>query len=105
MTKNIDSISLAVIVKKLEWATEEMNTYLAKAAFSSNIKIRRDCSCALYTRNGDMLAQGTFIAVHLGVLSQTLKELLKVIPIDGIKEGDMLLHNDPYLMVPFFIFS
>ena len=98
MTKNIDSITLAVIVKKLEWATEEMNTYLAKAAFSSNIKIRRDCSCALYTRNGDMLAQGTFIAVHLGILSQTLKELLKVIPIDGIKEGDMLLHNDPYLM-------
>ena len=45
-----------------------------------------------------MLAQGTFIPVHLGILSQTLKELLKVYPIDTIKEGDVLLHNDPYMM-------
>lgn len=98
MTMEIDNITLAVIVKKLEWATEEMNTYLTKSAYSSNIKIRKDCSCALYTKNGEMLAQGTFIPVHLGILSQTLKELLKVYPIDTIKEGDVLLHNDPYMM-------
>ena len=41
MTMEIDNITLAVIVKKLEWATEEMNTYLTKSAYSSNIKIRK----------------------------------------------------------------
>ena len=68
---------------------------LAKSAFSSNIKVRRDCSCALYTRTGDKLAQGTFVPVHLGIMSLTLKEVLKVQPLEELKPGDVLLHNDP----------
>ena len=57
--KDIDSITLAVIANNLQWATEEMGTYLTRAAFSSNIKVRKDCSCAIYNARGDMLAQGT----------------------------------------------
>ena len=79
----IDAVTRAVIVNNLQWATEEMNEYLAKSAFSSNIKVRRDCSCALYTRTGDMLAQGTFVPVHLGIMSHTLKEVLKVQPLEA----------------------
>ena len=94
----IDAVTRAVIVNNLQWATEEMNEYLAKSAFSSNIKVRRDCSCALYTRTGDMLAQGTFVPVHLGIMSHTLKEVLKVQPLEELKPGDVLLHNDPYMM-------
>jgi len=94
----IDGITRAVIVNNLQWITEEMNQYLVKSAYSVNIKYRRDCSCAVYTKNGDMLAQGTFIPVHLGVMAQTLKELLKVHPADTLEQGDVLLHNDPYMM-------
>ena len=75
---DIDPITLAVLINNLFWITEEMNEYLAKSAFSTNIKVRRDCSCALYTRNGEMLAQGEFIPVHLGIMSMTLKEILKI---------------------------
>ncbi len=95
---NIDGVTRAVIVNNLQWITEEMNEYLARSAFSSNIKVRRDCSCALYDRLGNMLAQGTFIPVHLGIMSQTLKELLKVHPVETLKDGDALIHNDPYMM-------
>ena len=42
----IDAVTRAVIVNNLQWATEEMNEYLAKSAFSSNIKVRRYCSFA-----------------------------------------------------------
>ena len=94
----IDPVARAVIVNNLMWATEEMNEYLAKSAFSSNIKVRRDCSCALYTKDGDMLAQGTFVPVHLGIMSHTLKEVLKIHPVETLKKGDVLMHNDPYLM-------
>lgn len=92
----IDPITMAVLVNSLHWLTEEMNVYLVKSAFSTNIKVRRDCSCALYTKDGDMLAQGEFIPVHLGIMSQTLREILKEHPIDTLKEGDALIHNDPF---------
>lgn len=95
---NIDPIKLSVLINNLYWITEEMNEYLAKSAFSTNIKIRRDCSCALYTKNGDMLAQGEFIPVHLGVMSQTLKEILKDYPLNSWDKGDQIIHNDPYRM-------
>ena len=65
----IDEVTRSVILNNLKWITEEMGEYLARAAFSTNIKIRRDCSCALYTAKGDMLAQGTFVPVHLGIMS------------------------------------
>lgn len=94
----IDKITLAVIANNLQWATEEMNTYLTRSAFSSNIKVRKDCSCALYDRDGNMLAQGTFVPVHLGIMSQTLKELLKIHPQDTLGEGDVIMHNTPHMM-------
>lgn len=95
---DIDNVTRAVIVNNLQWITEEMNEYLVKSAFSSNIKVRRDCSCALYDAEGNLLAQGMFIAVHLGIMSTTLKEILKIHPIETLKDGDAIVHNDPYMM-------
>ena len=98
MATKIDNVTRAVIANNLQWITEEMNEYLVKSAFSSNIKVRRDCSCALYDAHGDMLAQGMFIPVHLGIMCNTLKEELKIHPVETLKEGDALIHNDPYMM-------
>ena len=94
----IDNVTRAVIANNLQWITEEMNEYLVKSAFSSNIKVRRDCSCALYDAQGNLLAQGMFIPVHLGIMCNTLKEELKVHPGETLKDGDALIHNDPYMM-------
>ena len=96
--KKIDPITLAVLVNNLSWITEEMNEYLAKSAFSTNIKVRRDCSCAIYTKEGEMLSQGEFVPVHLGIMSNSLKEVLKDIPTNSLEKGDVIIHNDPYKM-------
>jgi len=98
MSKKIDPITLSVLVNNLSWITEEMNEYLARSAFSTNIKIRRDCSCALYNINGEMLSQGEFIPVHLGIMSNVLKEVLKDIPVTSMEKGDVIIDNDPYKM-------
>jgi N-methylhydantoinase B len=87
---------MAVLVNDLRWITEEMNAYLTRSAFSTNVKVRLDCSCAVYTRDGDMLAQGEFIPVHLGTMSQTLKEVIRDHPVDSLKPGDAIIHNDPF---------
>lgn len=97
MTK-IDPVTLSILVNNLKWVAEEMNEYLCQAAFSTNIKVRRDCSCALYTREGRIIAQGEFMPIHLGIMAGTLKEILKEYPADTIKEGDTFIHNDPFRM-------
>jgi N-methylhydantoinase B len=95
---NIDPVTLAVLVNNLHWIAEEMGVYLVRSGFSTNIKVRRDCSCALYTKDGDMLAQGEFIPVHLGVMAQAVKEIIKDHPLDTLKDGDSIIHNDPFRM-------
>lgn len=97
--EKIDPILLGVLVNGLQSITEEMNVYLVKSAYSTNIKVRRDCSCAIYDKNGEMLAQGEFIPVHLGVMSTTLKNIIRghLIEIDNLKPGDTIIHNDPYI--------
>lgn len=97
MTK-IDPVTLSILVNNLKWIAEEMNEYLCLAAFSTNIKVRRDCSSALYTREGRIIAQGEFMPIHLGVMAGTLKEILKEYPVDTIREGDTFIHNDPFRM-------
>ena len=97
--KKVDPITLSVLVSNLCWITEEMNEYLARSAFSTNVKVRRDCSCALFTKEGDMLAQGEFIPTHLGIMANSLKEVLKNdLPISSIEKGDVIIHNDPFSM-------
>ncbi len=96
--KNVDQVTLSILVNNLYWIAEEMNVYLTRAAFSTNIKVRRDCSCALYTKNGEMIAQGEFVPVHLGVMCQTIKAVLQEYPASAWYDGDVVIHNDPYRM-------
>lgn len=91
-----DQVTLSILVNNLYWITEEMNAYLCRAAYSTNIKVRKDCSCAIYTRNGEMVAQGEFIPVHLGVMSQVMRSVLEEYPPNTLSEGDVIIHNDPY---------
>lgn len=91
-------VTLSILINNLQWITEEMNVSLVRSAFSTNVKVRRDCSCAIYTRDGELVAQGEFIPVHLGVMAQTLRAVLAESPVDSFAEGDAIIHNDPYLM-------
>lgn len=98
MATKIDPVTLSILANNLFWIAEEMNVYLTKSAFSTNIKVRRDCSCALYDAKGNMVAQGEFVPVHLGVMSQSLKAVLEVYPPETMNDGDVIIHNDPYSM-------
>ena len=95
---NIELIRLNVIINALRSISEEMGVTLTRAAYSTNIKDRKDCSCAVYTIDGDMVAQGEFMPIHLGVMPFALKEILKDYPIEELNPGDIIIDNDPYRM-------
>lgn len=64
--QDVDPIELEVFRHLFASVAEEMGERLMRSAYSPNIKERRDFSCALFDRDGQMLAQAAHIPVHLG---------------------------------------
>src|SRR5436305_11603804 len=72
---------------------EEMGIALRRTAFSPNIKERRDYSCAVFDRLGQVIAQGDHMPVHLGSMPMAVAAALSEIK---IKPGDVVAVNDPF---------
>jgi N-methylhydantoinase B len=56
-----------------------------------------DCSTAIYTRAGKLVAQAEHIPLHLGLMPSVVEEVLKLYPVEELQEGDAILINDPYI--------
>ena len=69
-----------------------MGAALVRAAFSANIKERRDCSAALFAPDGRMVAQAEHIPVHLGAMPEAVAAVRARNP----GPDDVYIVNDPY---------
>lgn len=86
---------IAVLHHALVGVAEEMGEVLKRAAYSPNIKERRDYSCALFDAKGRLLAQAAHLPVHLGSMPASVKAVIE--RYDGeMADGDYLIVNDPY---------
>ena len=54
-----------------------MGVILKNTAQSINIKERMDFSCALFNKNGELVANAPHIPIHLGAMSDTIKFLIR----------------------------
>ncbi|NLV81593.1 MAG: hydantoinase B/oxoprolinase family protein [Synergistaceae bacterium] len=97
MQTKVDAITLEVMRNALQSVAEEMGVTLIRTALSINIKDRRDCSTAIYSLNGDLVAQAEHIPLHLGIMPTIMKGILKVYPKEKLKDGDAIVINDPYV--------
>jgi N-methylhydantoinase B len=88
-----DIIEVEVFNKLFSSIAEEMGIILGRSSFSSNIKERRDFSCAIFDASGDLVAQAAHIPVHLGAMPMTLSSVLSEMT---LQPGDMVITNDPY---------
>ena len=101
MSKNIDPISVEVMRNALMSISDEMAAALVRTAYSSNIKVRRDCSCAIYMANGEVVAQSEIgIPLHLGVMPGAVRTVLDRFPLNTMKPGDGVIYNNPYPLGP-----
>lgn len=91
----IDPIALEVLRHALASVAEEMNANLVRSSYSPNIKERRDCSSALFTADGELVAQAESIPVHLGAMPFSVRSALGAVR--EWHEGDVVVLNDPYL--------
>ncbi len=86
------NVELQVIGASLRAVAEEMGAALVRAAFSPNIKERRDCSTALFDERGRMIAQAEHIPIHLGAMPDSVAAVMRL----GPKREALYILNDPY---------
>ncbi len=89
----MDSISLEIFKSLYTSVAEEMGASLRRTAFSPNIKERRDYSCAVFDRRGQIIAQGDHMPVHLGSMPMSVRAAIDRCELNP---GDVIILNDPY---------
>lgn len=88
----LDAIGLEVLSHALAGIAEEMGAQLVASALSPNIRERRDSSAAVFTAQGEMIAQAAHIPVHLGAMPEAVAAVRAL----GPAPGDTFILNDPY---------
>lgn len=88
-----DPVKLEIFKALYSSVAEEMGISLRRSAFSPNIKERRDYSCAVFTADGTLIAQGDHMPVHLGSMPLSVKAALRLA---RLGPGDVVVLNDPY---------
>ena len=92
----VDTGELEIFRHSLKSIVEEMGVTLQRTAYSTNIKIRRDHTCALFDADLRHVAQHDIAPQHIG-------SLVSVVPRnvpeweDELEPGDGILINDPYM--------
>ena len=86
---------LQVLIAGLSGVAEEVGAVLQRSAFSPNIKERADCSAAVFTPDGQLLAQAEHIPVHLGSMPASVSAVIGTVG-DQLGPGDQAIVNDPF---------
>jgi N-methylhydantoinase B len=78
-------------------AAEEMFTVTARTAQSPIIYDVLDFSTAITDPEGSVTAQATGIPLFIGIFDYTVKGVIEKYGVDGFREGDVIIVNDPYM--------
>lgn len=90
-----DPVRLEIFNNLYQFIAEQMGIVLQNTAVSVNIKERLDFSCAIFDRDGLLVANAPHIPVHLGSMSASVSSLIQDIG-DQIQPGNVYGSNNPY---------
>jgi 5-oxoprolinase (ATP-hydrolysing) len=88
-----DPIALEIYNNLYMSIAEQMGVVLRRTALSTNIRERLDFSCAVFDREGGLVANAPHIPVHLGAMSESIRSVLAAHP--KLEAGDVFVTNDP----------
>lgn len=93
-----DPVMLEVFNNLFMAVAEEMGLALQSTAYSVNIKERLDFSCALFDRDGNLIANAPHMPVHLGSMGDSVRAIRDAREGDGrgLRPGDVYMLNAPY---------
>jgi N-methylhydantoinase B len=88
-----DPVELEIFKNLYHSIAGEMGAALRRTAFSPNIKERRDYSCAVFDAEGEVIAMGDHMPVHLGSMPMSVRAAITHC---GLAPGDVVMLNDPF---------
>jgi N-methylhydantoinase B len=92
-----DPVELEIFKSLYHSIAEEMGATLRRTAFSPNIKERRDYSCAVFDGDGEVIAMGDHMPVHLGSMPMSVRAAIEACDRSGgMQAGDVVMLNDPF---------
>lgn len=92
--ERVDPIQLSVFAHRFMSIAEQMGQALQKTAISTNIKERLDFSCAIFSPDGNLVANAPHIPVHLGSMSSAVDYQRRKWA-GKLQPGDVLVANHP----------
>jgi N-methylhydantoinase B len=92
----LDPITFELIHAQLLSAAEEMGSLIKRSSFSPIIREMDDFSCAVFTSEGDLVAQADYIPAQLGAMSLVVRSTLSRWR-KSLQAGDVYIANHPYM--------
>lgn len=94
----IDPITFEVLNNAFSAVVDQMGVMLEKVSFSMVTTIGKDYNCALATARGEVFSRGKGgVPLIGGTVPHRIKAILEHIPAGQIRDGDVIVHNDPFL--------
>jgi 5-oxoprolinase (ATP-hydrolysing) len=90
-----DPVMLEIFNNLFMSIAEQMGAVLANTAYSVNIKERLDFSCAVFDRDGSLIANAPHLPVHLGSMGESVRTVIRERGA-AMKSGDVYVLNAPY---------
>ena len=91
----VDPITREIVQNALAAAGDEMALALYRTAYSTIVRDCLDYSTSLCDANGEMIAQGVTIPLHLGAVPYAMATLFQKYG-HSLEPGDVFIMNDPF---------
>ncbi len=97
--REFDSITLEILWKRLVSIVDESDASVIRTAFSSLLRDAHDYTCMFTDSRGNELVQGTLCTPGMaGAMALGMKKIVKSIPLEDYRDGDVFILNDPWLL-------
>ncbi len=97
--QKFDPITIEILWRRLLSIVDEADSTVARTAFSSLLRDAHDYTCMFTDGRGRELAQGTFATPgQSGAMALGIKNLVRQLPDDSYKQGDIYITNDPWAL-------
>jgi N-methylhydantoinase B len=92
----VDMVTLNIVSGILVSICRDMGVTLMRTSYSTIFSESLDFTCGLALPNGELIATGDFCPSMIGGMPLLLRSCVQEIPFETLREGDVLVHNDPY---------
>lgn len=93
-TTELDPVALSVFRHRFMGVAEQMGRVLQNVSVSANIKERLDFSCAIFTPEGNLVANAPHVPAMIGSMAFAVKGQIEHWK-GKLQDGDVLLSNSP----------